>query len=236
MEAFLRDSLKGLRDLFWPRRCCVCERGLDIDEEDICPECFSDIPLTYFWDWDENPAFEKLREKASVKAAACLFFFHHGAPYNHIMHSIKYGGGRLLGYRLGFILGRHLAGSGRFGSIDAVTSVPLHPLRRFKRGYNQAEVIARGIAAAMGLPYTGNLLVRRRYTRSQARLATEEKARNVSGAFRLRENEAKKMAGLGTCHILLVDDTLTTGATLGECACALCEKFAVSVAALAYAG
>ena len=228
----------GLRDLFWPRRCCVCERALEQDEEDICPECFADLPLTYFWDWQDNPAYNRLLEKAPISAAACLFFFRKEVSYNHIMHGIKYYDRRLLGYRLGFALGLKLSQSAYFQDIDAVTAVPLHPFRHFRRGYNQASVIARGIADAMGLPYEDGLLRRLRFTRSQARLSAEKKSRNVSGAFGLNSAKAEKMTGRGVSHILLVDDTLTTGATLGECASVLCEKgnFKVSAASLAYAG
>ena len=233
-ELFL--SFKGLRDIFWPRRCCVCDTLLDADQQDICPECFADLPLTYFWDWEQNPAYEKINGRTPVRAAACLFHFRREARYNHIMHSIKYYGNVLLGFRLGYMLGVRLSQSPLYRDIDAVTPVPLHPLRKFRRGYNQASVIAQGIAMSMHLPLEESLLIRRRYTKSQATLASAEKSGNVAGAFRLRRSKAQCLAERGVKHILLVDDTLTTGATLAECAASLHENFEVSVAALAYAG
>lgn len=232
----LRDSLRGLRDLFFPRRCCVCGAPLSLDEKSICFNCFADLPLTYFWDWEENPAFVKINTKVPVQQVASLFHFRPDAGYSHIMHKIKYEGNTALGFRLGYLLGERLAVCGRFADIDAVVPVPLHPLRRFRRGYNQAEVIARGIAAAMNLPVAPHLLHRKRRTRTQTKLNVEQKARNVRGAFALDGNEAKKLAGAGVGHILIVDDVLTTGSTLSECVREVAERFKVSVASLAYAG
>lgn len=230
-------SLADLRDVLFPRRCCVCENALSTDERDICQDCLEDLPLTYFWDWAQNPAFERMVRFAPVEAAASLFFFREEAGYNHIVHSIKYLGRKDLGKRMGQLLGERLASSRQFAAIDAVVPVPLHPLRRWKRGYNQAEVIASAVAEALGKPMLPGLLRRRRRTSTQTRLGSEAKRRNVQGAFALGAlPPAAALPSDGKPHILLIDDVLTTGATLGECAKTMMPHFKVSAASLAFVG
>jgi len=231
----LTTSLSGLRDLFFPRLCCVCEASLDLNESGLCKNCFSELPLTYFWDWKDNPVYNTINSKVPVEAAISLFYFRPDAKFNHIMHSIKYFGNRKLGYRLGYYLGSFLAGS-PLPKPDAVIPVPLHPLRRLHRGYNQAEVIGRGIADALGVGLYRDLLRRSRNTHSQANLKTSQKEQNVKGAFKISRKEAQKMAESAIRHILIVDDTLTTGSTIVECAKCLKEDFKISAATLAYSG
>lgn len=232
----LKLAADGLKELFFPRECCICGRFLSLRESEICLDCFCDLPFTFFWDWRENPAFENLSVSADIREAVSLMYYRDEAGTDDLMYRIKYNGGRTLAYRLGFVLGSRLRDSGRFSGISGVTAVPLHPSRKFRRGYNQAEIIAAGVAKAMDVPLIQGLLSRVRITRSQATLEREEKSKNIRGAFRLNEGEAKKLADRNVSHILLVDDTLTTGATLGECARQLSGKFEVSVASLAYAG
>ena len=192
---------KGLRELFFPRRCLVCGGVLEQDEQDICSACLEELPLTYQWDIVQNAAFERLARRFEVEDAAALFFFGAESGYRKILYGIKYGGRRRLGWQMGYLLGTYLAGSRSlsgcrspagnvslsgnrslsgcrspagsrsFEGCQAVVPVPLHPLRRWKRGYNQAEDIARGVAAAMGLPLETALLRRRRHTRTQTRLS-----------------------------------------------------------------
>lgn len=233
VEAFVLYSL-ALKELFFPRHCIVCGDVLPADKRDLCTHCREDMPLTYFWDWVQNPAFERITKYVQVEAAASLFFFRQEAGYNHIMHAIKYNGNRSLGYEMGCKLGAFLLDRAGFDSIDAVVPVPLHHLRRFRRGYNQAEVIASGIASSLGVPLVTNAVRRVKRTGTQTRLHGSEKRKNVEGAFAANEFQTKKMTGNGTGHILLVDDVLTSGATLSECAKQLLPYFKVSVASLSF--
>ncbi len=188
--------------------------------------------------------------------AAALFFYHSEAGYRHIPYQIKYHGNIALGRYFGKMLGQKLAGGGEkdegggrqtagpgggvWEDVDMVVPVPLHWARRWKRGYNQAEVIARGVAEAMGVPVRTDILERRRRTRTQVKVGIEEKGRNVSGAFAVSEAAQGKFGGCaaramedgkGTedaeCirHILLVDDVFTTGSTLEACHNALRKVF-----------
>ena len=145
--------------------------------------------------------------------AAALFFYDRHANYRRITQALKYNGNLGVGRFFGDMLGERLSGSPMFADVDLVVPVPLHPLRRWRRGYNQAEIIARAIAARLGAPCDPSVLVRRRYTRTQTRLSVEEKAANVRTAFSVPDPSRL----LGFHHILLIDDVYTTGATLNAC-------------------
>lgn len=241
--SFLHDIL----ELVLPRRCAVCGTALDSDEADICSSCREGLPLTWFWERRENPMADKLNDKIQVlrdKAddrhyepyvqAAALFFYR--GDYKEITKSVKYRNALGLGLDMGEELGRKLMGSALFFDVDAVVPVPLHVLRKFRRGYNQAEVIARGAASAMDVPVIADSLRRTRRTGTQTRLSVEQKAANVAGVFALSDRKAFS----GCRHILLVDDVFTTGSTLAECCrtlrLALGPKVRISVCTLAVVG
>ncbi len=214
----------------------MCGRPLRLEEKEICPECFAGMPLTWFWDWQQNAAFERMAVKIEVEAAASFIRFSRQSPYRRIQYGIKYCGRKELGYRMGRLFGGYLAGSREFREIDIVVPVPLHPLRRWSRGYNQAEVIASGIADALGKPLETKLVRRRRYTRSQTKMSAGAKARNVRGAFAAYPRHVGELAREGVRNVLLVDDVMTTGATLAACASVLATDFRIYVASLAFVG
>ena len=169
--------------------------------------------------------------------AAALFFYRAESDYSKITRCIKYHGRVEVGLHFGMLLGDRLAESHLFSDVDAVVPVPLHWMRRWKRGYNQAEVIASGVARRLGVPMKNNILRRCRRTRTQTKLSIAEKRKNVTGAFdvsdKARSNEELK-------HLLIVDDVFTTGSTLMACFTALREVFPpsvrISVATLGFVG
>ena len=228
---------EGLRELFFPRKCVVCGGFLEMEERDVCAACMEELPLTYQWDIVQNAAFERLARRFELQGAASLMFFGAESDYRHILYGIKYGNRRQLAVRMGILLGGYLAGSRLFKGCQAVVPVPLHPLRRWKRGYNQAELIAKGVAQAMGLPLETGLVRRHRRTKTQTKLRGADKMTNVRGAFRLDAARAREMQAAGIRHILLIDDTLTTGSTLSACAAPLLSAgFHISCATLAFVG
>ncbi len=238
----MNEMLISFRDLFFPRRCTVCGCMLTTDETHLCGGCAEDLPLTRFWAWAENPAEERLWHRAGFVAAASLYFYRYSGGYANLVKEIKYGGNLRLGRHLGRMLGEHLRSCGRFDDVQAVVPVPLHPLRRWKRGYNQAEIIARGIAEglwpderdARSRRVETHLLQRRRYTRTQTKLHGGQKGRNVKKAFRMNGRAAARLASEGIRHILIVDDVLTSGATISAAATPLMEHFLVSAATLGF--
>jgi len=255
-----KDSIKEIKaiaiavaDLFMPRRCLVCGRRLAVEERCLCSDCESDVPYTYFWMLGRNQMADKLNamiqrrfeaavptgERWPYEYAAALFFYSSSAGYRKIPQALKYHADFPAGRRYSRRLGERLAGSALFSDVDLVMPVPLHWTRRWRRGYNQAEVIAREVAAALGCPVRTDLLSRPGRTRTQTRMSVEAKGLNVSHAFRCRPFG-------GVRHVLLVDDVFTTGATLNACHSAVRDALAyagvspsscrVSVATLAYVG
>ncbi|MBR5610447.1 MAG: ComF family protein [Bacteroidales bacterium] len=227
--------LKCLEDLIFPRKCEVCGRLLPVDVEYLCDDCMEDMPLTYYWDWPENPAEKKLWVRTYLNRVIPLFFYTRESRYITLIHKIKYQGKIGLGLYMGRLLGKKIKRS--LPDIDYIVPVPLHPLRKWRRGYNQAEVIARGVAEAMFGPSDASdrvltdVLKRVRYTRTQTRRKMDDKWSNVANAF--RPHNTKDLSGK---HILIIDDVLTTGATLEACATILVEQLGcrVSIATLAY--
>lgn len=232
----LRKELQDAGDFLIPRECLVCGRKLLDYERHLCIYCEADLPLTYYWNNPLNPMSDKLNaliqrdlekhldsgwqpgERRKYARAAALFFYHGDAGYRKIPQSVKYGGDYRAGRYYGRLLGDFLAGSGTFSGIDTVLPVPLHWARRWSRGYNQAEIIAGGIAESLGAVLRTDVLTRRRRTATQTRLGVDDKSRNVEGAFAVRGTPFRG-------HILIVDDVFTTGATIASCCSAVYKQF-----------
>ena len=251
----LRLALTGLRNLFFVRECAVCGGELEPDTvmpgwpigsamtthvmpgltgHLLCKHCLNDLPLTRFCLYSENAAMESL-SGCRVYNAASLFFYRHESPYCEIVRQFKYGRRESLGLWAARMLGGYLASGGLYDDVQAVVPVPLHPLKQWKRGFNQAEIIARGVADGLGdIAVVPHLLRRRRYTSTQTRRSASSRRSNVSGAFAVNMRELEKLRAAGVTHILIVDDVLTTGATLSECIRLLHDHFTVSAATLGF--
>lgn len=230
--------LLALGDLVIPRTCPVCGRPLGVHERHLCLYCAADLPLTYYWERSHNPMADRLnaalpeQEGMPYAYAAALFFYDEDVPYKMIPRMLKYENGIGIGQYFAAELGRYLSGSEWFRDVDTVIPVPLHWIRRWRRGYNQAAIIARAVAREVGAECREDVLRRRRRTTTQTRLGGDARARNVRGAFCVR----KKAPGIR--HVLLVDDVFTTGSTTAECfrtlRAALPPEVRISVATLAF--
>lgn len=250
MKDLILNGLRSAADLLLPRVCIVCGCRLLRHESHICLSCLMDMPRTHFWDMPRNPMADRFNEliengledgSERYAYAAALFLYHSEAGYRHIPYQIKYHGNTGAGEFFGKMLGREMASGSLWADVDMIIPVPLHWARQWKRGYNQAEVIAAAIALERGVPLRTDILERRRRTRTQTRLDIEGKARNVAGAFCVSEDAAVIFRGGGNVrHILLVDDVFTTGSTLYACFRALRSVFPpsvrISVATLGFVG
>jgi len=237
------DCAAALLDLFLPRRCIACGRALALHERHLCIYCWADLPRTGFAFCPRNGMSERfnallMRDTEGYEPyvrCAALFFYRHEGGYSRITQRLKYHADLSSGRFFAALLGKELAAAPWFRDVDLVVPVPLHPLRRLSRGYNQAAVIASEVAEALGARMQAGLLVRRRRTASQTHLSPLERAANVRSAFRLRKGKVPPAA-----HLLLVDDVFTTGATLYACYRALRSAYGpevrISIATLACVG
>lgn len=237
----MKTSLSALLDLVLPRVCVVCGRPLLPRERHLCTECLSDLPETRYAPLDHNPMADRFNARIDPEEyepyayAAALFHYRADSGYKKISQALKYHRDFAAGRCFARMLGARLAASPLYADVDLVVPVPLHWTRHWRRGYNQASVVAREVARALSAPRAERLLRRCRRTRSQTRLSVAAKAANVSGAFALRRAPAPAAR-----HILLVDDVFTTGATLAACHKALRRHYGpqvrISVATLAAVG
>lgn len=242
----VRRGLKAALDLLVPRTCLMCGQSLESAEEHLCRECLEDLPRTYYWLRRFNPMADRfnalvqegLDRHIDYAYAAALFFYRAESEYRRIPYQIKYHGDIPAGRFFGKELGRAIALAGHFSDVNAVIPVPLHWARRWKRGYNQAEVIAREVATVLGAELRTDILERCRRTRTQTKLSIEGKVANVQGAFRVRPCIIDNLTA--PKHLLLIDDVFTTGSTLHACYSALRSVFPsevrISVATLAFVG
>ena len=243
------DFVIALGDLVMPRACLACGRRLGMRERHLCLSCAADVPYTRFWMAAHNPLADRFNavlerhrgtEPMDYAYAAALLYYK--GAYRSIPRALKYQGNLAAGRHYGALLGRRLAGAPHFADIDLVIPVPLHWTRLRSRGYNQAEILARALVDAfraahdVGPEVRTDLLVRARRTRTQTRVSVDQKAQNVASAFQVpgrfplwarllslsKDAPGSPADVLASArHILLVDDTYTTGATLYACYAAL---------------
>lgn len=229
--SILSDLLRDAASLVLPRTCPVCGAPLKPGERDFCTLCRLTAPLTGYWGEADNPVLRKFWGHVPVVRASGFLFYVHGSGWRRMIHGFKYRGAWRPARMMGEWYGGCLAESGLYGDIDTVVPLPLHPFKYVRRGYNQSEYIAEGIAGRLGVGVDRSSVCRSRNTASQALRSRQERADNVEGAFAVRRPE--RLAGR---HLLLVDDVLTTGSTLTACAQAVVQAVPdcrISIAALA---
>jgi ComF family protein len=223
--------LNGLTGLVFPDFCEVCGTPLVHGEKYICVACLYKIPLTNFWEKADNDVEKLFWGKVNIERACSLFYFRKGSDYRPMIHKLKYRGRYNIGLRLGEELGVHLINSPLYKDISMIMPVPLHPAKERLRGYNQSELIASGISRIMNLPLEKKNLIRTKFTETQTRKRIVERWKNVQSVFDLRNHSA-----LNGEHILLIDDVITTGATIESCASTILNRCTckISVASIGY--
>ncbi len=219
-------------ELFFPPVCVTCGNRLINQENFICLDCWHDLPVTRFQYEKENKVAQLFWGRVQVENATAYFSYKKGSRYQQLIHSVKYRGLKELGFETGKRFGFELKESPLFQSVDIIVPVPLHPKKEKKRGFNQSDWIAAGIAETMQRPVSTDNLYRKTFTSTQTRKSRFERWKNVDGIFGLKNPEA-----FNGKHILLVDDVITTGSTLEACAFQLLKikDTTVSVATLAFA-
>lgn len=222
-----------LLDFISPRPCAVCGARLAVTEEEVCSVCNLHFPRT---DFHLHPIDNKLAKLfwglVPIERAAALFYYEPHSVTSHLVYMLKYFGHIEVGTVMGRMMGRELGESGFFDDIDIIVPVPLSKKRQRERGYNQSEELAKGIGLTTGIAVETHGVRRTTFRRSQTQLSDWERRENVAGLFCI----GKRGDTLAGKHVLLVDDVVTTGATLVACANALKELEGIrfSVLALGY--
>lgn len=225
----IRTVMRAIADLAVPRICICCGRRLGPEENHLCAPCLEDLPRCRFGKLRMNPMSERFNallqeldgDRYEPFSFALPLFFYRG-NYRNITRALKYRRNTGAGIWAAGLLAEELASSLFFRDVDLVVPVPLHWFRRWKRGYNQAEIIAGQVAGRLGVPMEAGIVRRRLSTRSQTKLGKEGRIENVRNAFRVNTRKLGKIQGQsGIRHILLLDDVFTTGATLAAAGLAL---------------
>ncbi len=203
--------------LFFPHHCAGCGTDRLDKQTEICLRCLHRLPLTHFTAQPDNPVEKIFWGRTHVQAATSLFFYSQDSTMQSLLHELKYRGNQALGIQLGSLLGTALKNTSRF-PVDVLVPVPLHPSKEKGRGFNQATLICQGIAAVTGLPVCTTLLRRNAQRSTQTKKDRAARWENMQGIF-----EATPFNEVPYKNILLIDDVITTGATLEACGQALLE-------------
>jgi ComF family protein len=203
---------KDFLSLFFPNYCFGCNQSLVKGEDTLCTGCLLDLPKTNYHLMDENPIKNKLTGRLPLKHALAFLKFRKAGIVQHLMHQLKYNNQPEVGIKLGRSYGHELAKSGYQNEFDVIVPVPLHASRQRKRGYNQSAKFAEGLSEALGVPWDESISVRTSTTSTQTKKSKHERWENVKNVFDI--NDYQKIKDL---RILLVDDVITTGATIEAC-------------------
>jgi ComF family protein len=230
--SYIYDLWDDFISLLFPRLCYGCGNHLMRNENLICTECYVVIPRTGYHTFEDNPVARLFWGRCLIEKAAAFSFYNKGSRIRSLIHNLKYKGVEEIGFELGRIYGLTLKSSGFTNDIDLILPVPLHKLKKRIRGFNQSEIISKGISEATGLPVDVLSLSRINVSETQTKRSRYERWINVEGIFCVPD--PKDIKGK---HVLLVDDVITTGSTIESCANELLkvEGVKVSVVALAYA-
>lgn len=217
--------------LFYPHNCVGCGSDVIDNESFLCLQCIDDLPRTNFALQANNPVEKIFWGRIPLTSAMSEFYFSKGSIIQNLIHEFKYKGNKKVGHYLGKLLGESLLNSNRF-HINAIIPLPLFEKKEKKRGYNQAEILCAGISEIMNVLLIKQNVIRISNTETQTKKGRTQRWENVAKSFSVLQPQH-----LEGKHILLVDDVITTGATLEACASEILKvnNVHLSIATLAMA-
>lgn len=208
----LLQYLNHFTQLFFPHVCEGC--GTDVLNHDavLCAACHAQLPETDFIASAGNLVEKKFYGQLQVQASGAAFYFTKDSLLQQLIKQLKYHGNKEVGFYLGRQLGKYLSETNRFNEVDVIVPLPLNPRKEKKRGYNQAAVIANGINSIWPKPVYTNAVERSIFTETQTHKDRISRWQSMRDVFAVTDSNA-----LASKNILLIDDIITTGATLEAC-------------------
>lgn len=222
--------LNDIESLFFPDACLACFNSLVYNEKIICVSCRHQLPLTNYHLYNDNPVEKVFHGRINIENATALLSYRGSGTVKNLIHYLKYKGYEEIGELLGKMMGFELSKTSSFSGINMVLPVPLHPKRLKKRGYNQVALFGKQIALALEASYDDTIIYRKVNSETQTFKNRLMRWQHKEHVFEARETEL-----LANRHILLVDDVVTTGATIEACAYALRDvpNLKISIATMA---
>jgi ComF family protein len=213
--ATFTESLRDFVSLIYPDVCICCGEGLGVGEEHICMLCLFGLPKTNFHLFNDNILKKMFSGRVPVDAACAMYYYRKGETLQTIVHEMKYKGRKEIGTALGRQYGYELAKVKDYANSDYIIPVPLHSKKLKKRGYNQSEFFAKGLSEILAIPVNLSLY-RKIFTETQTHKTRYKRWENVNSVFEINNSDE-----LRDKQVILVDDIITTGATIEGCANAL---------------
>lgn len=219
-------------DFVYPPVCATCERSLRNGEAFICSRCWGSFERVARTETITQLIEEKFLADEALDGIDSVFLFEQDARVRETVHLLKYAGAEIIARKFGMYIAKKIVGDSKLSVCDMIVPVPLHAARRRERGYNQSELISDSVGGILRMTHTPDLLVRLRQTKTQTSFDADGRKKNVQGAFGIGKRRIGAAEGR---TILLIDDVITTGATIKECARTLKsngarEVYAVSAA------
>lgn len=209
MKTIFRDFL----ELFFPSLCICCKARLVDQEIFLCIDCLGSLPTTSHLKTETNHLEKLFHGRLKLESAASFGYFSKGGKFQKIIHEIKYRYNQELAIYIGKLCGEKLKNSHFIKDIDYIVPIPLHPIRLKKRGYNQSLLLAQGITQRTNIPIIENNLIRLINNDSQTTKSKIQRWSNIDQIFSINDNSLFENK-----HILIIDDVITTGATIEVCA------------------
>jgi ComF family protein len=214
----MNKLLNSLSHLVFPNLCVCCDGYLTFQEEAICDLCYFRLPRFENYANPENSVAKKLWGRLPLVYSSSYLQFNSNSDVRKILHEIKYKGNRNLGIEMGKALGRAMLKIPQLTNADIIIPIPLHPKRELERGYNQSNLIAHGMSEVMGKHVYADSVVRKKYNSTQTSKKRYERFINSNEIFKVVKPQL-----LENKHAILIDDVITTGATIEACGNALLE-------------
>ena len=226
-----KEIKNSILHILFPHVCDGCGSDIIDEESSLCMKCIAEMLETNFHLHSNNPVEKIFWGRLPIINATAQYYFIKESLMQHLMHQLKYKGTRELGKQLGRLMGYDLQKTNRFNKVDFLIPLPLFPSKEKRRGYNQATILCEGIAEVMNVEILRDAITRTQFTETQTRKGRIERWQNMEGKFELMKPEK-----IRDKNILLVDDVITTGATLEACGHELLQASPkLSIATLCYA-